>query len=163
MTPSKPDSPNFAANVGLAIRLRIYVDEWLATGVKEDGSERPFQRNLGCTPQALLAVTTYMERYPATVDLTLDSYELSVYLAEVDALPSPSGNPYYDIALDATRLFVGAMASDWRWHLCKCRHCGRYFLHPKPRQSLPKGNLLLPAASEPHDRSETHEGQTVAR
>jgi len=125
----------------LAARLRGYVDEWLVTGIMENGSERPHQRALGRAPEALLAVTSYLERYPARVDLMPDSHELSVYLAEVSALPGPSGNPYFDVGVDATRLFVGLMASDWRWRLCKCHHCGRYFLHPKPRQVYRKGTF----------------------
>jgi len=65
-----------------------------------------------------------------------DSHELSVYLAEVSALPGPSGNPYFDVGVDATRLFVGLIPSE-------------------TAAGLSKRNLLLSTASEPHDRSAT--------
>jgi hypothetical protein len=110
----------------LAVKLRSYVEEWLATGIREDGSETPFERSLGRAPEAFLAVTTHLERFPAYLGFLLDSGELSVSLAEIGSLPPPSGNPYYDVALDATRLFAGLMACDWKHRLAKCRHCKRY-------------------------------------
>jgi hypothetical protein len=45
--------------------------------------------------------------------------------------------------VEAQRLFLGMMASEWKDRLCKCRYqyCGRYFLHPKPRQCYRRGTL----------------------
>jgi hypothetical protein len=34
---------------------------------------------------------------------------------------------------EVARLFFGLITSDWGPHLSRCRYCGRYFVHPKPR------------------------------
>jgi hypothetical protein len=124
-----------------AAALRSYVDEWLWTGWREDGSERPDDRNLLGASGVYFALMSYMERYPAEVELQGDPPELSVRIGEISALHSPSGNPMFDVRIDAIRLFLGIFASEQKRQLCKCRHCGRYFLHPHPRKVYRRGTF----------------------
>jgi hypothetical protein len=131
--------PYLSAELGA--RFRGLVDEWLATGRRMDGSERPRSRNLSQTSAACFKVMSYMDRYPARVALSPDGSELSVDIAEVSTLPLPGPNPYYDNGEEAIRLFVGVITSDWRWQLCKCVYCGKYFLHARTRQVYSKGTF----------------------
>lgn len=125
----------------LGVRLRSLVDEWLQTGIQDDGSESLGSRNLWHTQTAAFTLTAYMERYPASVTLASNGSGLSVVIADVSALPAPTRNPFYDVGEEATRLFVGMMASDWYTRLCKCVHCGKYFLHARPRKVYTHGTF----------------------
>jgi hypothetical protein len=135
-----PEWDSYLAAV-LGARLRGLVDQWLVTGERKDHSEAPLSRNLAHTKTARFDVIFYMDRYPAAVVLTPDGSDLSVSIADITALPRQSSNPYFDLSLEGTRLFVGVMASEWKWRLCKCVHCGKYFLHPRPRKVYRKGTF----------------------
>jgi hypothetical protein len=66
--------------------------------------------------------------------------------------------------IEAKRLLVGIMASDWKHGLCKCRYhrCGVYFINSKPRKSYRHGtfcsrrhaNMALAEVTMPRVRSE---------
>jgi len=124
----------------LGVSLRSLVDQWLVTGIQDDGSESLASRNLSHT-SASLDLAAYLERYPARVDFAANGSELSVCIADVGALPPPTLNPYYDVGEEATRLFLGMMTSDWKERLCKCVHCGKYFLHAHPRKVYTHGTF----------------------
>jgi hypothetical protein len=123
--------------------LRTYVDAWLDTGRRADGSEWLGERNVRRAFDANLALWDYLEKAPPTWSMSMDSSGVQLTIA------APSG--YNGVARDffeaqivqAKRLFVGMMMSNWKDRLCKCRYsrCGRYFSHPKPRKSYKLGTF----------------------
>jgi len=144
--------------------LRVYVDAWLDTGRLADGSESPRQRNLRRAPDALLALLDYLEKAPADLSASIDSsrFDPIIYIAKPTAYSGTVRDFFEAQIVEAKRLFVGIMTSDWKDRLCKCRYhrCGRYFLHPKPRQSYLHGTFcgeqaMSAAAVESHRRSRT--------
>lgn len=123
--------------------LRRLVDEWLDTGRCPDGGERPKDRMISRALIACSAVHEYVRDNPMTVTPFLGTHDFRLNVAE----------PLWDVrgardffsaqVQDALRLFVGVLASDWKERLCKCRYsaCGRYFIHPKPRNSYKRGTF----------------------
>ena len=137
---SREESQPFRAALTSA-HLRHYVDEWLKTGLRRDGSEYVRERDLTKTPHAGMAFRDYLDK--ARPGWTSAPNPLGVQL--VIARPSD----YHDHVPDffeaqivkAKRLFAGMMLSDWKDRVCKCRflRCGRYFIHPKPRDRYKHG------------------------
>ena len=123
--------------------LRIYIDEWLTTGLNPDGSESPRKRDLFRT-NAGWETLSYLEEYPPVVSFSVDG-SLTVTIGDSDILgSSPKWNDFFlAMTKEAQRLFTAVMASDWKQCICKCRHagCGRYFVLRKPRQSYRHGTF----------------------
>ena len=134
-----------------ASHLRGYVDAWLETGRKPDGSECPKKRTLSyVAPSPLFAVEEYLEKYPTTFAPVLNARGFTLQVAE-RRWPSGVAHDFFQAqAHSALRLFVGMFASDWKERLCKCRYskCGRYFLHPKPRETYKKGIYCTPKCAK---------------
>jgi hypothetical protein len=125
--------------------LRTYVDAWLDTGRNADGSESPGKRDLRKAPDALRELWDYLGNAPAALMPALDSsdFELTMSIAEPTAYSGAVRDFFESQTVGAKRLFVGIMASDWKRRLCKCRYqrCGRYFLHPNPREYYLRGTF----------------------
>ena len=114
--------------------LRAAVDAWLDTGRNLDGAESPNRRDFSKPVNMLLDVLDYMRESPAQFIPSLEPRGFVVRIADRGSSPWAS-NFFQAQRVEATRLLVGIMVSDWKECLCKCRHpqCGRYFLHAKPR------------------------------
>jgi hypothetical protein len=112
--------------------LREYVDAWLQTGVRADGSEAPTQRDLRGTGYGV--VLEYLEKYPPYFSLTA-SGELSVTICGLMSFTRGPGHLFDANLAQAKRLFTGLMLGDWKERLCRCRYarCRRYFLLARPR------------------------------
>ena len=128
----------------LGARFRQLVDEWLATGRREDGSEFPAGRNLSRAPEACRRVMRYMDRHPPRVVLSPDGSQLSVFIAEVSALP-PSPNPFYDASNDGIRLFVGVITSDWDGTCPSAFTAASTFSVPVFVRSIRRGPSVVPS------------------
>lgn len=128
--PRKETHPVAAAL--LSRLLRKYVDEWLQTGVRADGSEAPTQRVL--RGACYVDVLEYLEKYPPYITLTA-SGEFREILCEPVRFTMGPGHLFDATVEEAKRLFTGLIASDWRDSLCRCRYagCTRYFLLTRPR------------------------------
>jgi hypothetical protein len=126
------------------------VDEWLATGRDPDGSERPASRNLHFAWSVARAVDEYMEKHTMKYRLT-DEGRFTLVMGEITAAPWVT-DPFESAKVDAKRLMVGIVASDWADQLCKCRYhlCGRYFLLAKPRQSYRNGTFCCRSHQSRH-------------
>lgn len=128
--------------------LRSYVDAWLESGRNADGSESPAQRDLRRAPDALDDLRSYLEQAPAGLIPSIgpSGFDLVISIAEPTAYSGRARDFFEAQAIEAKRLFVGIIASDWKGRLCKCRYrrCGRYFLHPKPRQCYRHGTFCSP-------------------
>jgi hypothetical protein len=107
--------------------LRRYVDEWLQSGVRPNGSEAPTERKL--SGSGFVDVQEYLEKYPPYMSLT-DAGQLKVYVCEVVPYVKGHGRLLEATLEKAKRLFTGVMAGDWGHRLCQCRYhrCKRYFL-----------------------------------
>ena len=120
--------------------LRQYVDPWLQTGVRKDGSEAPAQRVLrgACYD----VVQDYLQKYPPDMSLTA-SGEVSQSLCEPVRFTTGPGHLFDATLEEAKRLFTGLIASDWRDRLCRCRYagCTRYFLSARPRRVRKHGTF----------------------
>jgi hypothetical protein len=129
----------------IATRLRSLVDEWLDSGRKPDGEERPDQRRLAGTREALATVKASAATTPCRLIFIERTGELVVGVDT--ALASPDSNPYSRLDVfkealaEADRMFTEIMAGEWKYQFCKCRQCGQYFLLPKPRRSYRHGTF----------------------
>jgi hypothetical protein len=125
--------------------LRTYVDEWVDTGRFPDGSESPQKRNLFSARDTYHAVYTCLKQNPVPCELVL--YPRHVEVSLVQRTWDAVATNFFDAQLvEATRIFLGILISEWRFRLCKCRYgpCGRYFLHPKPRALYRHGTFCTP-------------------
>jgi hypothetical protein len=123
--------------------LRKLIDEWLATGWQPDGSEEPKNRSIHRAPNAWAYAHEFLEDNPMTFTPTLgaDGFSVDIALPRWDV---KGACEFFSAQIqEALRLFVGVLASDWKERLCKCRYtpCGRYFIHPKPRDSYRHGTF----------------------
>jgi hypothetical protein len=117
-------------------RLRTLVDEWLETGRNEEG-ESPTRRNIELTRSAVMEVVDFTSKYHPQFFPGFDSsfmYPLGDHKA---------GNVFEARDLEATRLFVNFVITDWKQSLCKCRYskCGVYFIPKKLRATYPHGTF----------------------
>lgn len=117
----------------LAKQLRAYVDPWLDSGRKPDGSEDPASRTV--TPELLIGVLGFLETHRPAVQASKDPWGFSVVLDPFTDHNIVKETVFSAVENNATRLFCALIASEWRAEVCKCRYhrCGRYFLLPKPR------------------------------
>lgn len=123
--------------------LRSYVDDWLDTGRRADGTEEVEKRDLTRASSAYLAFLHYVENAPPTYDRTRDPVGIRVTIADRAGYLGVVSNFFDAQITEAQRLFSGIVQSDWKHRLCKCRspRCGVYFLHPKPRRSYRRGTF----------------------
>jgi hypothetical protein len=126
----------------VATRLRMYVDEWIDTGVTANGGEVPLKRDLVKAPGANKLLRDYVEQHRPTLPFSPKRLEFvfeMCYPAVADG--SLAAARRFDLVSgafeEAARLFTGLMLSEWGQRLCKCRHiaCGRYFLKECLRRS----------------------------
>lgn len=143
--------------------LREHVDSWIDTGRQPNGSEVPRERNLNRAGNGLQAVWSYLAEArvmlsPATVP---DGFSLEVDITARSAYSGKVRGFFESQVVEAKRLFVGIMASEWKDRLCKCRYrlCGRYFIHSKPRASYRHGTFC----NVRHAKSASAESSTRAR
>ena len=142
--PRKETTPFF-----LALRsryLRNFIDAWLETGLRDDGSESPVERDLFRARTVWPAALNYLEENPPAVTFSPISRGLSVTFGGLSRGQARPTDPFGGAHFDALRFFVEVIASDWRACLCKCRHasCGRYFLLKKPRKGYRHGTFCSP-------------------
>lgn len=99
-------------------QLRLYVDEWLATGRTKEGVEDPRERDLTKAPIACWAIRNFAmkERFE------LEPVRHGLRLRLPGSWPS-------DPLQSANRLFALLFLCDWRLKIAKCRRdgCGCYF------------------------------------
>ncbi len=121
--------------------LRHFVDSWLATGLRGDGSESPRERDLKGTTFA--AFHRHLETSPPKVEFSPISRELSVTLGALPKGPARPTDPFSGAHFDALRFFSAIVLGDSKEWLCKCRHvpCGRYFLLKTPRSTYRYGTF----------------------
>jgi hypothetical protein len=122
----------------LSKRLREYVDNWLNTGIGDDGYERPFRRT--ARGRAFTALTFYTNEYPPRCYF---DPELG-WTVTIDSLlghPTGLGQLHPATEVEAQRLFFALVAGDLVGCLCKCRYslCGRYFVLRNPREKYKSG------------------------
>jgi len=132
----------------IATQLRQYVDEWLETGLSDDGRETLELRSWIRAPRALTVLEDYaskqdprlrFRRVPAEFVVDVGSSEDPWQTSAITGLLDPIGRAWREVA----RLLFGLVTSDWGSRLCKCRYalCGRYFVHLKPRRSYKHGTF----------------------
>jgi hypothetical protein len=119
-------------------RLRTLVDEWLETGRNRE-FESPGVRNIEMTYLAYSAVDNFVRQYPP--QFVPGGYSSFVYARGGHF---KAGNVFESRDVEATRLFVNLIISDWNKRLCKCRYCGEYFHFEKPRTDYPHGTFCKP-------------------
>ena len=130
----------------IATKLRQHVDEWLETGWSESEGESPKHRSLVKAPLAMKVLQDYTSQQNPRLRFVRVPPE---FVIEVE----PSGDRRHTsmisefldsidrVRRDVARLFFGLIISDWGPRLCKCRYCGLYFVHPKPRQWYKHGTF----------------------
>jgi hypothetical protein len=137
-TISRPEKMT-AQNALTSAYLRECVDEWLATGVRSNGSEFPRERNVKKSPGLDIKLWQYVHQNPK---LALVEYrdEVRISFAERRWYRGPS-NFFESRRHEAMRLFIGLIVGPMAANLGKCGYppCGRYFFHPKPQKSYRHG------------------------
>jgi hypothetical protein len=144
VTISREESRLMAAAL-VSAYLRTHVDDWLETGRNRDGSESPLRRDLLKSFVTHEAFRRHKRNLPRSLPLFPDPRGFRIMIAE--RLSEPSAQSFFEAqSVDAQRLFVGIMASDWSERLCKCRYplCGKYFLCSKVRRSYRHGTFCSP-------------------
>ena len=123
--------------------LRTYVDEWLDTGLRADGSEWEGQRNVTRAFYANLALWDYLQNAPPTWSPSMDSSGIQLTIAQPSGFKGVARDFFESQIVHAKRLFAGIITSNWKDRLCKCRYsrCGRYFPLPKLRKSYKRGTF----------------------
>ena len=135
--------------------LRILVDEWLDTGRNDEG-ESPGRRSIQMAFKANSAVDKFVRKYPPR--FLLGDYSGFTYRREGNL---EAGNVFEAQNVEATRLFVNLIISDWKTRLCKCRYsyCGKYFLLEKSRSVYRHGTFC----SREHRRDASARALTTER
>ena len=136
--------------------LRTLMDEWLDTGRNDEEGESPGRRNIQMALKANCAVENFVKKYPPQFlggDYSRFAYGRDGHLE--------AGNVFEAQNIEATRLFVNFIISDWNKRLCKCRYsrCGKYFLREKPRPLYTNGTFCC----REHQRHGSAHALTTAR
>jgi hypothetical protein len=116
-------------------QLRMYVNEWLDTGLK-GGIEDPRARDLRKAPNACWAIRSFANKQKLRLEPAPDG----LYLHFPSEREARGIAGLGDSALDqANRLFSLFFLSDWRARLAKCRRCGDYFQLKQSNRSYKRG------------------------
>ena len=114
-------------------QLRMYVDEWLDTGVT-NGIEEPRSRDLTNAPHAFEAIQRFAGKQRLKLEVTRDGFLVRV--PQYWSASNSGENAATVIARDewtaedrADRILTLFWLSGWQLQLAKCRRadCGRYF------------------------------------
>jgi hypothetical protein len=124
-----------SAPVLMNAQLRMYVDEWLDTGVK-NGVEDPRTRDLTQAPHACWAVRSFSSKRTFYLEPGPDGLYLQFPNESGErVIASPNEQPIDQ----ANRLFSLFLMCDWRLKLAKCRRCGDYFELKQCNRSYKRG------------------------
>ena len=136
----------FIADALISAYLRSLVDGWLDSGRQRDGSEWPTRRNIHQAREAWQAVSEFLEQCPPQLMLSADS-GVDFVIAAPDWRRPWAEDFFQAQQIEARRLLVGVLASEWRDGFCKCRYprCGRYFVRPKLRPQYRHGTFCSAA------------------
>jgi hypothetical protein len=126
-------------DVSPAAQLRLYVDEWLDTGVDTKEGEDPSARDLTKAPNACAAVRRFASKEPLRLEPVNNGLRLRFPSVQRGPFLVPP-EPLIDMA---DRLFSLFLLCDWRARLAKCRRvgCGRYFELKQWNRLYKKGTL----------------------
>ena len=106
-------------------QLRMYVDEWLDTGVAR-GVEDPRRRDLTKAPNACWAVRHFAAQQKSLIEPARDG--LYLRFPDVGQNTGLRGFRGPSEAIDnANLLFSSFLLCEWRHKLAKCRECREYF------------------------------------
>jgi hypothetical protein len=136
----------------VATRLRMYVDEWIDTGVTPNVGEVPLKRDLVRAPAATKLLRDYVEQHRPTLPSSPKRLEFVFEMCHpAVAAGSLASARRFDLVSRAfeetARLFAGLMLSEWGQRLCRCRYrtCGQYFLKESLRRApLVHGTFCCP-------------------
>lgn len=155
------------ADALVSAHLRSLVDGWLDTGRERNGSEWPSRRNIHKTLYAWAAASEFIEQSPPRLLLSPDPGGFDLVLAEPNWRRPWAEDFFKAQEIEARRLFVGILASEWQQRLCKCRYspCGRYFVGTKLRHSYRHGTFCGPqhrqrASAEAITKARRQEGRS---
>ncbi len=121
--------------------LRDSVDAWLETGIAPDGSEAPGMRRV--PPGLTHTIYDFLEECPPEFTPSGDEVGFELLIAQRRPSRHRVHNFFHAQRIEAARLLVGFVASDWKDRVCKCRYrlCERYFVHPAPRRVYRHGTF----------------------
>ena len=130
----------------ISAHLRSLVDGWMATGRERNGREYPARRNIHRASTAAEAAVAFMEESSPRLSLAPDGGGLQLELAQPDWAHPWAEDFFKAQHIEARRLFVGILASEWKLRLCKCRYppCGLYFVGTKLRSCYKRGTFCKP-------------------
>jgi len=111
-------------DIDSSAQLRLYIDEWLDTGLTKDGAEAPRARDLTKAFEAHAAISRCVGKLPMQFELRRDGLVLRLPIW-FGKLPLEMDTPLET----ADKLCALFFLCDWRSKLAKCRRagCGRYF------------------------------------
>jgi hypothetical protein len=151
----------------VATRLRMYVDEWIDTGVTPNVGEVPLKRDLARAPAAAKMLRDYVEQHRPRLASSPKRRELVFEMCQpgTDEDVAWRRRGRFDRVCrafeEADRLFAGLMLSEWGQRLCRCRYsvCGQYFL----KESLRPAPLVHGAFCSPAHQRKASAGDCVRK
>jgi hypothetical protein len=127
------------AVVSAGAQLRMYVDEWLDTGMNSQGVEEPDARDLTKAPNACAAVRRFAGEQLLRLEPASNGLRLRFPSVKSGPFSAPlvAGMDYADL------LFSLFFLCEWRARLGKCRRdeCGRYFELKHWNRAYKRGTL----------------------
>jgi hypothetical protein len=129
----------------LSKQLRSYVDPWLESGKKPDGSEKPLDREVSALSK--LKVHAYLDTHRPEFILSSDPWGFAFVLDPFTDHAVTRETVFEAVQNNAIRMFCALISSEWRVNVCKCRYapCGRYYLLGKPRRTYRHGTFCSAA------------------
>jgi hypothetical protein len=121
--------------------LRAFVDERLETGLSNNGSESPRQREL--RSRVFLSLAGYLGTNPPRIWVSPVDAEVSMTIGNLPTGSARPSDPFKGAEIDALRYFSAIILGELKERLCKCRYspCRIFFRLEKPRLGYRHGTF----------------------
>lgn len=111
--------------------LSRFIDPWIDSGRRPDGSEAPGERKYGDV-HSLGSLTR--AAYTLWINLPVGAHAPAI------GWKGPKGP--VPAEFEARAVATEVLAAEWRFSIAKCRHCGKYFLLPIHHQPVYQHGLF---------------------
>jgi len=133
-----------SADQEITRHLRGLIDQWIGSGITDDGSEKPYERNLNDSMDAYEIAQEFLnDEKPLHVLVNAGRGAGLYHLWSIHAWhpPGQTDDPIAAARHEAKKLFVVFLDSgDFVHCLFRCKRCGKYFERRNPHRSYKRGS-----------------------